>query len=249
MFLSLEQNPTMFWADVIDRNSTALKAIIGTLYLLLGCAPRLTPGVYRRVLRGLRPAESALRRLIVIASRVYVIEVAPLRVRPVAVKPALATPVASTTLRPKPLQRGYSFPLFDPRKPVSMIRKRKTSRVVPRIRLLDWGYDPRISVQFPPPRVLVPAPAPPPPSDGLVDAARITRRLHALRLALDDLPGQAARLVRLQQKREAHPGPVFKTPIRPGHPPGYRRRKRREIDDVLIECHHLALEALKVNTS
>jgi hypothetical protein len=243
----------MFWAAVIDRNSTALKAIIGTLYVLLGHSSRLTPGVYRRVLRGLRPAESALRRLIVIASRVYVIEVAPPRARPVRVKPASEKPVASTTpcpkARAKVSQRGYSFPLFDPRKPLLAIRKHKVSRIIPRIGLLDWRHDPRISAQFPPPRQPAPVPAPPPPSDGLVDASRIIRRLHALRLALDDLPGQAARLVRQQQKREAHPGPVFKTPIRPGHPPGYRSRKRREIDDILIECHHLALQALKVNTS
>jgi hypothetical protein len=233
----------MDWARVIDRNKTALQAIIDSLFTLLGLATRLSPGVYRKVLRSLRPAESAVRRLIVIAARNIVVEVVPARVRSVPVKPAV-----SLGLRPKgTTERAYVFPLFDPRKPFWKIRKRKALRVPPRIRVLDYGYDPRISAQFPPSRP--PAPPPPPVPDGLVDARPITRRLQALELALDDLPGQALRLARLQQKREASPGPTFKTPIRPGHPPGFRRRKRREVDEILVECHYLALDALKVNTS
>jgi hypothetical protein len=233
----------MDWARVIDRNKTALQAIIDGLFTLLGLATRLSPGVYRRVLRSLRPAESAVRRLIVIAARNIVVDVVPVRVRPVPVKPA-----ASPELRPKgTTERAYVFPLFDPRKPFWKIRKRKALRVPPRIRVLDYGYDPRISAQFPKPRP--PDPPPPPVPDGLVDASRITRRLQALELALDDLPGQALRLARLQQKRAAVPEPTFKEPIRPGDPPGFRRRRRREIDEILVECHYLALDCLKVNTS
>jgi hypothetical protein len=233
----------MDWALVIDRNSTALKTVIYGLFALLGLATRLPHPVYRRILRSLRPAESAVRRLIVIAARSIVVEAVPVRVRPVPVKP-----VASLGLRPKETtERAYVFPLFDPRKPFWKIRKRKALRVPPRIRVLDYGYDPRISAQFPPSRP--PDPPPPPVPDGLVDATRITRRLQALELALDDLPGQALRLARLQQKRAAGPGPTFKTPIRPGHPPGFRRRKRREVDEILVECHYLALDSLKINTS
>jgi hypothetical protein len=233
----------MDWVRVIDRNKTALQAIIDSLFTLLGLATRLSPGVYRRVLRSLRPAESAVRRLIVIAARNIVVEAVPPRVRPVPVKPAV-----SLGLRPKgTTERAYVFPLFDPRKPFWRIRKRKTLGVPPRIRVLDYGYDPRISAQFPPSRP--PAPPPPPVPDGLVDARPITRRLQALELALDDLPGQALRLARLQQKRVANPRPTFKEPIRPGHPPGYRRRKRREVDEILVECHYLALDCLKLNTS
>jgi hypothetical protein len=163
----------MDWALVIDRNSIALKTIIDGLFALLGLATRLPHPVYRRILRLLRPAESAVRRLIVIAARGIVVEVAPIRVRPAPVKS-----VASPTVRPKGTQRSYAFQLFDPRKPFLKIAKRKVLRVAPRIRLLDWGHDPRISAQFPPPRP--PAPPPPPVPDGLVDAARITRRLQAL---------------------------------------------------------------------
>jgi hypothetical protein len=243
MFHSMETTHTMDWARVIDRNKTALQAVIDGLFTLLGLATRLSPGVYRRVLRSLRPAESAVRRLIVIAARNIVVEAVPVRVRPVSVKPA-----ASPGLRPKgTTEKAYVFPLFDPRKPFWKIRKRKALRVPPRIRVLDYGYDPRISAQFSPPRP--PDPPPPPVPDGLVDATRITRRLQALELALDDLPGQALRLARLQQKRADSPGPTFKEPIRPGDPPGYRRRRRREIDEILVECHYLALDSLKINTS
>jgi hypothetical protein len=170
------------------------------------------------------------------------VEVVPARVRPVPVKPA-----ASPAVRPKGTQgRSYAFQLFDPRKPFLKIAKRKVLRVPPRIYF--WGdYDPRISAQFPPPRPLAPPPAPVP--DGLMDAARIMRRLQALESALDDLPRQALRLARLQQKRAASPGPTFKTPMRPGHPPGFRHRKRHEVHEILVECHYLALDSLKLNTS
>jgi hypothetical protein len=233
----------MDWALVIDRNSTALKAIVDGLFALLGLATRLSPSVHRKVLRLLRPAESAVRRLIVIAARGLVVEMAPIRAKPAGVKPA-----ASIGVRPKGTQgRSYVFQLFDPRKPFLKIAKRKVLRVAPRIRLLDWGHDPRISAQFPPPRP--PAPPPPPVPDGLVDAAGITRRLQALESALDDLPRQALRLARLQQKRAASPVPTFKTPMRPGHPPGFRHRKRHEVHEILVECHYLALDSLKLNTS
>jgi hypothetical protein len=233
----------MDWALVIDRNSTALKAIVDGLFGLLGLATRLSPAVHRKVLRLLRPAESAVRRLIVIAARGLVVEVAPIRAKSTDVKPA-----ASIGVRPKGTQgRSYSFQLFDPRKPFLKIsKKKKVLRVPPRIYF--WGdYDPRISAQFPPPRP--PAPPPPPVPDGLVDAARITRRLQALESALDDLPRQALRLARLQQKRAASPGPTFKSPMRPGHPPGFRHRRRHEVHEILVECHYLALDSLKLNTS
>ena len=92
------------------------------------------------------------------------------------------------------------------------------------------------------------APAPPPP-DGLVGAFRLTRRLQALQLALDDLPRQAKRLVRWQERRKASPSPKFLSPLRPGHPPGYRRKPIHEVDEVLIECDFLACEAMKPDTS
>ncbi len=47
-----------------------------------------------------------------------------------------------------------------------------------------------------------PAADPTPPPDGLVNAERLSRRLQALKLALDDLPRQARRLARWRVRRE-----------------------------------------------
>ncbi|QKV17227.1 hypothetical protein [Oricola thermophila] len=99
----------------------------------------------------------------------------------------------------------------------------------------------------------------------LVDARALSRRIRALALALDDLDGQAARLARWRA-RFAHaieriqladageikglspdavrrPSPWRFRPFRPAPPPGWRRRPRSEIGEVLKECHTLALDA------
>ena len=90
---------------------------------------------------------------------------------------------------------------------------------------------------------------PPPPPDGLVSATRLHRRLQALKSALDDLPRQAKRLVRLQERRKASPWPKSTLPLRSGHPPGYRRKPIHEVDEVLVACDWLAWEAMKPDTS
>ncbi|HUQ37258.1 MAG TPA: hypothetical protein VM144_12865, partial [Aestuariivirga sp.] len=82
--------------------------------------------------------------------------------------------------------------------------------------------------------------AAPPPSDGLASAVRLTRRLQALKLALDDLPRQAKRLARWRVRRENAKTPKFKSPLRPGRPPGHRREPTHEVDEILTECHELA---------
>jgi hypothetical protein len=71
--------------------------------------------------------------------------------------------------------------------------------------------------------------------------------VQALRFALDNLPQQARRLARWKLKRElarqagAKPGRL--SPFRPGFAPGYHRSKPQEVDDILSECHHFAVEA------
>jgi hypothetical protein len=99
--------------------------------------------------------------------------------------------------------------------------------------------------------VAIPQPAavPPPPPDGLASAVRLTRRLQALKLALDDLPRQAKRLARWRVRRETAKTPRFKSPLRPGRPPGHRKTPIHEVDEVLAECHWLAWEVEKLDTS
>ena len=77
----------MDWDLAIKRNSEALVEIVADLFAMLGLAltdraARLPWPTYRAVLRVLRPAESALRRLIVVAARGLVVSPAPSRSRP-----------------------------------------------------------------------------------------------------------------------------------------------------------------------
>jgi hypothetical protein len=81
-----------------------------------------------------------------------------------------------------------------------------------------------------------------------VDARRLSLRLQALKLALADLPRQAKRLARWWARREKLPSLKFKSPRRPGPPPGHRRMAVHEVDFVLRECHALAFDALKPDT-
>jgi hypothetical protein len=82
-----------------------------------------------------------------------------------------------------------------------------------------------------------------------VDAARLRLRLAALARALADLPHQARRLARWRARRVPGPGGRPGSPLRRGHPPGWRQRPGRHVDQVLRECHLLALDALRSDTS
>jgi hypothetical protein len=236
LLCSLQEN-TMNWELAIKRNSEALKGIVEALFAMLGLAltdavARLPWPAYRAVLRVLRPAESAVRRLIVIAARGLVVKLAP------------SQPMPAGKVIGKGGNSRPSFQLFDPRKNFNRSRRRAFSRIGPRVRVI--GYDPRVVALFPAPQ---PAVELPPPPDGLVNAERLARRLQALKSALDDLPRQAKRLARWRLRREKAINPKFKSPLRPGRPPGHRRKPTHEVDEVLIECHGLAWEALKPDTS
>ena len=228
----------MDWDLAIKRNSKALKAIIEVLFALLGldgtdAALRIPRSLHSAVLGVLRPAESAVRRLIVIAARNVVVKLAASRPMAEGRKIGKGSGVSLP-----------SFQLFDPPKRLKPIRVMKSPRLVPRIRFIE--YDPRICALFPTPRPVV---EPPPPPDGLASATRLHRRLQALKSALNDLPRQAKRLVRLQERRKASPWPKSTMPLRSGHPPGYRRKPIHEVDEVLVACDWLAWEAMKPDTS
>ena len=175
-----------------------------------------------------------MRRLIVIAARGLV------------VKPVPSRPMPAGTIIGKGGHSRPSFRLFDQRKNFEALRQHrpKIARNPPRIYF--FGKDPRVVSVWPaPPPVVIP----PPPPDGLVNAQRITRRLQALKFALDDLPRQARRLARMRLRREKVPSLKFKTPLRAGRPPGHRKKPVHEIDEILIECHGLARYAMEPDTS
>ena len=204
-------------------------------FALTDTVSRLPWPVYRAALRILRPAESCVRRLIVIAARGLV--VAPATSRPSTKGPAKSR--KSRTLRP-------SFQLFDPQTRIVLPRRRKPSRPGPRIHM--FNADNELVTIWPPPRPAAKL-APPPSADGMVSAARLVCRLEALEAALQDIPRQARRLVRWRMRQETSPDPSFKTPLRPGRPPGHRRRATHAIDELLSECQWLAHYAAMVDTS
>jgi hypothetical protein len=227
----------MDWDLAIKRNREALKGIIAALFAMLELGgtdrmARLPHSLHRAVLRVLQPAESALRRLIVIVARGLVVKLAPSRPMP-------AGPIIGKGGRSLP-----AFKLLDPRKRLVLQHHEVSLRLLPRIHV--FGGDPRVAALWSaPPPLAAPAPSP----DGLVSAGPLTRRLEALKLALNDLPRQARRLARWRLRKENIPSLKFKSPLRPGPPPGHRRKKVHEVDEVLAECHGLARDALRPDTS
>jgi hypothetical protein len=234
----------MDWARAIERNREALLPIIAGLFVLLGLdgsstVARISWRIHYAVQRGLRPAESAVRRLIVIAARGLAVKLPPAR----------PLPQGRVIARGKGSAARLTFQLVDRRKRVPLRSpRRKFKGRLPRIAVL--GHDPTVAAMwaFHAPS---PAPQPQPEDDGLVNAGPLCRRLQALKSALDDLPGQAQRLARWRAKRERAQAlrPMFISPIRPGTPPGYRQKPVREVDHVLSECHGLALHAMALDTS
>jgi hypothetical protein len=233
----------MDWARAIERNSEALKGIVAELFAMLGLAgeatvSRIPQPLHSAVLRVLRPAESAVRRLIIIAARGLVVKLAPSRPMPM--------PAGRVGKGGQGGHRPPSFQLFDTRKNFAELRphRRKFRRNPPRIHIL--GSDLRVVTLWQArPRVADPVS----PPDGLVNAERLSRRLQALKLALDDLPRQARRLARWRVRRDNMQSPKFKSPLRPGPPPGHRRKPVHLVEEVLAECHWLAWDAMKPDTS
>lgn len=269
----------MDWDLAIGRNRQALKRILDTLVAMAGIAvgphpearaegePRRTlpRRLHRAVLRLLRPAEAAARRLIVIAARGIVVTLPPPRPRKpkpetnhaalrslgVAVSLSRAE-IARMTAETRAAARRAaaraarppmpSLPLFDPRRLPGPDRRRYLpAHSVPRILSFDGA----------PWRPLPPRP------DDLLDATRIGLRLAALGRALDDLPGHARRFARWRTRRTlAGAGAQERSrirrlsPLKPGLPPGLPRREARgqrtthEVYHTLRELHGLARWAL-----
>jgi hypothetical protein len=227
-------------ATAIANNRQTLIRIVAALIAMLGMAAGSTVGriprpLYRAVSRVLQPAEAAVRRLIVIAAQ-------GLKITPVPVRPlpkGLALPGKRTD--------SVLFQLFDPRQTFGASRfRRAPGSAEPRIHFFAAEH-PLVPLFEAQP---VEVPAALPADDGQVNGARLGRRLLAIKLALDDLPHQAKRLVRWQARRERMQHSRFRTPLRPSPPP-FRRRtaSHDEIDQVLQSCHNLARDVLREDTS
>ncbi len=225
-------------AKAIAINQAALIRIVAGLIAMAGFSGdgvrlRLERSIYRAVLRVLRPAEAAVRRLIVIVAKGREAKLPAPRPFPAG--------IAATG------RRGgrVSFQLFDAREKFGRVPRNCASATAePRIFIYDSS--PLVPLfQRRPVAIAVPEPE----ADGTVEAPGLSRRLQAIKLALDDLPRQARRLARWQARRERLAGAKSTSPLRPGRPPGHRKEPTDEIDWILRECHALAWDALAADTS
>jgi hypothetical protein len=214
----------MDWQLAITRNREALTVIIMALIKSLGLAEggaltTLPVMLYTRALAIIRPAESAVRRIIMIA----------------------ALQLGPTKFRARPQQDRHSnFASFDESTAnhipaFNLIDPLKTHREeTPDFEVLGTGYH-----QFRDDQTT-------PPTTTRICAITLTRRLLALKHALDTLPKQAKRLARwyaacnaaLQNFR-----PHRLSPLRPGPPVGLPKSRRSEVQEILRECHLLAIYA------
>jgi len=218
----------MDWDLAIKRNCDALQRIVLTLFAMIGLSEgerveRLPFPLYRAVLALLRPAEAAVRRLIVVAARGLVVKAPVVRAAP---------------SRPIPRGKGQgriSFRLHDPRPRVSFDRRRRRKGPEPRIHFFG-GFDPRVPLFRTQVQVHSLAPEP----DTTVRAQPLCRRLLAIKGALEDLPRQARRYGRwLARPLERRRPKLFST-LRPGPAPGVRKKPGHEVHQILGECHWLA---------
>jgi hypothetical protein len=236
------------WPLAIDRNREALRRIIAALFVMVGASTGAltSPGLSRRSLgeggRGvftlprhiyaaimlvLRPAESAVRRLILIAAHGLVLKSRAARPLPAGLA---SFPAAGESRVP-------AFSLFDPLKHFDRNDFAHSADAIPHNSFSSF-YEENV----PSPQYFS--------SNEPVDAAQLFSRLRALRHALNDLPKQARRLARWQARRDIllHSKRPFRpmrmSPMRPGPPPGRRLRSIHEVDEVLRECHGLARDLM-----
>jgi len=258
----------MDWDLAIKTNSAALRRIIACLFALAGLDANAAPGsaqppatlprhLHRAVLGILRPAESALRRLIIVVARDVVLPgagrnhigkiILTLSAHPSRTGIFLhGRPARPEDLEPSPRPRSIkaapgtgSFALLDPLKRFAPARPRPSQ------------WQPRIVTDLEAGMPLTAPERKPISEDDPVSATRLCRRLSALRAALDDLPGQARRLARWRLRRSLGSGRIRRlSPLRPGLPPGHRQRQGHEVDMVLFRCHGLAVDlAMRRDTS
>ncbi|MBX3568338.1 MAG: hypothetical protein KF914_09790 [Rhizobiaceae bacterium] len=223
----------------IDSNRRALVRIVVALIAMAGIdtsRATLPRRLRNAVLRLLRPAEAAARRLAIALAHGLFVTLPPRRGR-----------TSKTPLRMKSRPRPCTLPLLDP----------PCRPFAPRRSYVPAHRGPRISV----PGISDPVALPPKPSpDDELDAARLRLRLQALAAALDDLPKQAQRFARWQarQGRDGRvvdaaktprlSGPAWKAvarpPLRRPRSPRSRGTCRHEVHGILAHADELARFAL-----
>jgi hypothetical protein len=242
----------MNWDLAIERHRGQLLGLVLTLFAEIGLSEggtveRLSKPLYRQVLGVLRAAESAVRRLIIVAARN--IEVEPWKTRPQRAERKNTGQIKDKVDgEGKPnakRKRRFLFRLFDPPKRENRAYGRPPKRPQAQPRVHFFGYDPRI------PEFLRQQPEPPAPvieekvtvEDDTINARHLCRRLFAIVAALEDIPRQAMRYARWRDTPIEDRHPQRESALRFGRPPGFRQRSKHEVDEILKECHWLVRQA------
>ncbi len=222
----------MDWNKAIERNREALLRIVSALFALVAAARisgvglMLPRRVWLAVLFVLRPAEAAVRRLVVIAAR----DLAPVSFRP--------RPGPVVTFARAEIPREPAFTLIDPLRDFSRRAGDESA---------GWEEILPGDPAFPT--------LPDGHLDMPINAESLHVRLRALRLALANLERQARRLARWHARRNLMLRGTLPerrlrmSPMRPGLPPGWRARPAHAVDPVLHECHRLPRDWLNAPNS
>ncbi len=228
----------------IESKRAPLLGIVLALFAEIGLAEgdtvdRVSRQLHRHVLKILRSAESAVRRLIVAAARDIVVEHRPRR-------PASGKPRTSGKDKSKAAdgegkarrKRGFLFKLFDPVKRQGRRFRKKRRGPEPRVYSLESFLERRHAAAAPSPGEQDAL------DDGMVNAENLFRRLNAIVEALRDIPHHAMRLARWEARPKEERRPERWSPLRAGRPPGFRQRPIHEVDEILKECHWFARSAV-----
>jgi hypothetical protein len=234
----MPQTLVMDWPAAIARHRDALLRVVAMMFAMLGLSETAAPERISRTLRNavlrlLRPAEAAVRRLIFVAAK------------DIEIKPSLSKPLSKDKKIPKSKdetkKRRFSFQLSDNRGVIEPQPRRKFAKYGPRIHNFDdWTPGP----------VRVPKRAPE-PKDGTTSAARLIDRLLAIKDALENIPKQAKRLARwkARRRRQSEHRIVHVIPLKAGRAPYLPDKPRNEVEEILAECHWLAWEVRTPDTS
>ncbi len=241
-----ETTHDMNWTLAIEHNQTILLRNVAWLFTWLklevgGSVETMSRFRRLTVLFVLRPSEAACRRLVLIAVLVRGV-VAPL----LKTRAADSRGPQKKSQGKKRADAPLPFKLIDPRKNFDLFPDRPKYVKGPGPWVTDlWSDDPifdRAALYAYQEKLNRP---PPTPEDD-ISATTLCRRMNALMAALQDLDEQALRMAKLQARMkrvEARTGKLTLRPLRPGLPPGYRQRQKHEVDEVLVDCHKLALMA------
>jgi hypothetical protein len=231
----------MDWQTAIDRQQSALISVIIALMNSLGLVKggtltTLPFNLYRKTLLIIRPAEAAVRRLIMMVA--YDMELRGFNLAPRS--PVSGLPLKDGADMPGEVARSAgegelvrrnprderhrqpSFNLIDPLK--------SFTGEAPDYSTFGINLDDETASSNRTP----------------IPAAALGQRLLALKNALDNLQSQARRLISWYAIRNAalaQNRPHRLSPLRPGLPPYYRKRATNPAEEALLDCHTLALYA------